>query len=186
MSHPPAPASSLTRAAIMKAREGGDLAFRLLEEEGQRAQVESIHKASFGEWQDQFDTLEKCRGKALLCMLGDVVLGYQSFDPDPAAGNPFPGERAMRFIFVAVREDETAAARGSGLARELVHRSLDLAWERGYAVVYTFGEAYELLEKCGFVPRGGRAELYEAKVKRDMEPDEITPVLFYAARPPGR
>jgi GNAT superfamily N-acetyltransferase len=180
-----APPTALSREHIIRAREERRLAFRLLEEEGQRAQVEGIHKASFGEWQDQFDSLEKCGGRALLCELDGLVLGYQSFDPEPAAGNPFPGERAMRFIFIMVRDDAAAAARGLGLARELVKRSLELAWERGYSVVYTFGEAYELLEGCGFVPRGGRAVLYDAKVARDMDPDEVTPVLFFAARPPG-
>lgn len=179
-------AGPLTPERIRHARDSGQLVYRLLVEEKHRVEVDRLHKATFGEWQDQFEDLEKCRGRALICLLGKTVLGYQGFDPYPSAGNPFPGERAMRFTFVATRDDREAQARGLGLAREMVQRSLDLAWEWGYTIVYTYAEAYELLESCGFVPLGGRAVLFEAKVVRDMNPDQVPTILFYKARPAGR
>lgn len=176
---------ALANEKIRLARDSGLLAYRLLVEEKHRDQVDRLHRATFGEWQDQFQTLEKCRGRALICLLGKTVLGYQAFDPYPSAGNPFPGERAMRFTFVATRDDREAQCRGLGIAREMIKRSLDLAWDWGYTIVYTYAEAYELVESCGFVPLGGRAVLFEAKVVRDMDPDQVPTILFYHVAPGG-
>jgi hypothetical protein len=180
---PMKPGGPITREHVVYAREMGFLVYRLLVEEKHRAQVQRLHKATFGEWQEQFDSLAQCRGRALLCLMGKTVLAYQSFDPYPSAGNPFPGERAMRFTFIATRQDKEVQARGAGLALEIIRRSLDLAWDWGYTIVYTYAEAYELVEACGFVPLGGRAVLFEAKMVRDMDPDQVPTILFYAARP---
>ncbi len=181
----PAPVR-FSREKIRHARDMGFLRYKLLQEEKERVQVDRLHRETFGEWQDQFSSLGKCRNHALLCLMGTTLLGYQAFDPEPSAGNPFPGERAMRFTFIGTREDKIAQARGLGIAKEMIERSLAIAWDWGYSIVYTYAEAYELLEACRFLPLGGRAMLLEAKLVRDMDPEQTPTILFYRTKPEGK
>lgn len=177
---------SFSRKKVKWARDHDLLIYRTLREERNRVQIDRLQRKRFGAWSDAFSSLEKCRGKVLVCLLGRTVLGYQAFEPFASSGNPFsPDQKVMRFTFIQVREDSQVKARGLGIAMELLMRSLDLAWNRDYDAVYTYATAYELIMSGGFRPHSGEAILEEARHVRDLDPDQAPPLLFVMERPEG-
>lgn len=180
------PARSFTRKQLRWARDHELLVFRTLQEERNRQQVDYLQRKHFGEWQDVFSSLEKCRGKVMLCLLGKVVIGFQAFTPFASMGSPFSQDKqVMRFTFVVVREDAQVKARGLGIGIELLKRTLDIAWTRGYDAVYSYATAYELMVASGFTSHGGESILTEARYVRDFDPDQAPPLLFVIERPEG-
>ena len=172
------------RKKVQWARDHELLVYRTLREERNRVQIDRLQKKHFGSWSDEFSSLEKCRGKVIVCLLGKTVIGYQSFRPFSAQGNPFsPDKRVMRFSFIVVREDTQVKARGLGIGSELLKRALDVAWSRGYEAVYSYTTAYELLGEAGFRSHGGESILNEARYVRDFDPDQAPPLLYVIERP---
>jgi hypothetical protein len=162
------------------------LVYRTLQEERNRLQIDALQRKHFGGWQDVFSSLEKCRGKVMLCLLGKVVIGYQAFAPYASKGSPFsPDKQVMRFTFVVVREDEQIKSRGLGIGIQLLKRTLDIAWTREYDAVYSYATAYELMVASGFTSHGGESILTEAKYVRDFDPDQAPALLFVKERPEG-
>lgn len=173
----------LDRARVAWAAEKGLLNYRTLREERNRLQIDRLQRRYFGEWSDVFSSLEKCRGRVMVCLLGKTVVGYQAFTPFSARGNPFPEDmKVMRFTFVQIREDDIVQARGLGIASELLKRTLNLAWAWDYEAVYTYTVAYELLENAGFRSMGGEGIVNEARYVRDFDPDQAPPLLYFIER----
>lgn len=173
----------LDRARVAWAAEKGLLNYRTLREERNRLQIDTLQRRHFGEWSDIFNSLEKCGGRVMICLLGKTVVGYQAFTPYSTRGNPFPEDmRVMRFTYVQIREDDVVQARGFGIASELIAKTLELAWSWDYEAVYTYTVAYELLEKAGFRSMGGKGIVREARHVRDFSPDQAPPLLFYIER----
>lgn len=180
------PSRTFTRKQVKWARDHELLVYRTLQEERNRKQVDVLQKKHFGEWQDVFSSLDKCRGKVMLCLLGKVVIGYQAFTPFASQGSPFsPEKQVMWFTFVVVREDTQVKSRGLGIGAELLKRTLDIAWSRQYDAVYSYATAYELMIASGFTSYGGDTILAEAKFVRDFDPDQAPPLLFVIERPDG-
>lgn len=180
------PTRTFSRKQVKWARDHELLVYRTLQEERIRQQVDYLQRKHFGAWQDVFSSLDKCRGKVMLCLLGKVVIGYQAFTPDASMGSPFsPDKKVMRFTFVVTREDAQVKSRGLGIANELLKRTLDVAWTRQYHAVYSYATAYELMVSSGFVSHGGESILAEAKYIRDFDPDQAPPLLFVIERPEG-
>jgi len=180
------PPKSFSRKQVKWARDHELLIFRTLQEERNRQQIDALQRENFGAWQDVFASLEKCRGKVMLCLLGKVVIGYQAFIPFAFKGSPFsPDQRVMRFNFVVVREDARVKARGLGIGNGLLKRTLDIAWVREYDAVYSYATAYELMVSSGFTSHGGESILAEAKYVRDFDPDQAVPLLFVIEKPEG-
>ncbi len=178
------PSKPFTRKQVKWAKDHELLIFRTLQEERNRQQVDILQRKHFGVWQDVFSSLEKCRGKVMLCILGKVVIGYQAFIPSASKGSPFsPDKQVMRFTFVVVREDAQVKARGLGIGTELLKRALDIAWTRDYDAVYSYATAYELVSCAGLISHGGESILTEAKYVRDFDPDQAPPLLFVIERP---
>lgn len=174
----------IDRDRVRWARDRELLLYRTVTEERIRVQIDRIQRRQFGEWSDPFASLEKCRGRVLICLLGKTVIGYQSFEPFARKGNPFPeGMPVMRFTFILVREDEEVQARHLGIGHQLIGRALDLTWRRGFEAVYSYVTAYELLEDCGFSPMASPGVLAEAKNIRDFDPDQAPPLLYYREKP---
>jgi len=172
------------RDQIKRALVHGDLIYRTLREENSRAQIDELQKNQFGPWSDVFSSMERCRGRVLLCLLGDTVIGYQAFEPFASRGNPYsPDQLVMRLTFILVREDSRAQARGLGVATELIKRTLDMAWHWGYDAVYTYATAYELMLKGGLRSHGGEEILSEGMHVRNFDPDQAPPLLFVMERP---
>jgi hypothetical protein len=175
---------SFSRKQVRWARDHELLVYRTLQEERNRQQIDVLQREHFGAWQDVFSSLEKCRGKVMLCLLGKVVVGYQAFIPFASKGSPFsPDKQVMRFTFIVVREDALVKARGLGIGTELLKRSLDIAWTREHDAVYSYAKAYELVTGAGFASHGGESILTEAKYVRDFDPDQAVPLLFVLDRP---
>ena len=175
---------TFTRDQIKRALDRGDLIFQTLRKEDSRAQIDDLQRKQFGPWSDVFASMERCRGRVLLCLLGGTVIGYQAFEPFASRGNPYsPEHLVMRLTFVFVREDSLARARGLGLGTELVKRTLDLAWQRGFDAVYAYATAYELMLKGGLRSHGGEEILSEGIYVRDFDPDQAPPLLFVMERP---
>ena len=180
------PTKNFSRKQVKWARDHDLLVYRTLQEERNRQQVDFLQRKHFGEWQDVFSTLEKCRGKVMMCLLGKVVIGYQAFIPFASKGSPFSSDaQVMRFTFIVVREDAQVKARGLGIGKELLKRALDVAWTRGHDAVYSYATAYELLMEVGFISHGGESILSEAKYVRDFDPDQAPPLLFVIDKPEG-
>ncbi|MGD8353518.1 MAG: GNAT family N-acetyltransferase [Pseudomonadota bacterium] len=180
------PSKTFTRKQVKWARDHHLLVYRTLQEERNRQQVDVLQRRHFGEWQDVFSSLEKCRGNVMMCLLGKVVIGYQAFIPSALKGSPFsPETQATRFTFIVVREDAQVKARGLGIGTELLRRALDIAWTRGHDAVYSYATAYELLGEVGFASHGGESILAEAKYVRDFDPDQAPPLLFVMKKPDG-
>ena len=180
------PSKNFTRKQLKWAKDHELLVYRTMHEERNRKQVDVLQRKHFGGWQDVFSSLEKCRGKVMICLLGKVVIGYQAFTPDASKGSPFsPDKQVMRFTFVVVREDAQVKSRGLGIGIELLKRTLDIAWTRGYDAVYSYATAYELMVASGFVSHGGESILTEAKYVRDFDPDQAPPLLFVIEKPEG-
>ena len=180
------PSKTFTRKQIQWALDHELLVYRTLQEERNRQQVDILQRRHFGDWQDVFSSLDKCRGKVMMCLLGKVVIGYQAFIPFASKGSPFsPDKQVMRFTFIVVREDAQVKARGLGIGTELLNRSLDIAWTRGHDAVYSYATAYELLMGVGFISHGGESIVAEAKYVRDFDPDQAPPLLFVRERPEG-
>lgn len=175
---------SFPRKRVRWARDHELFVYRTLREERNRVQVDKLQRKHFGAWSDEFSSLEKCRGKIIVCLLGKTVIGYQAFRPYASRGNPFSADKqVMRFTFIVVREDSRVKARELGIGTELLKRTLDLAWTRGYEAVYAYTVAYELLGEAGFQSHGGESILVEAKHVRDFDPDQAPPLLFVMDRP---
>jgi len=180
------PSKTFPRKQVKWARDHELLVYRTMHEERNRQQVDALQRKHFGVWQDVFSSLEKCRGKVMVCLLGKVVIGYQAFIPFAVKGSPFSRDKkVMRFTFVVVREDAQVKARGLGIGNELLKRTLDIAWTREYDAVYSYARAYELVSSAGFVSHGGQSILAEAKYVRDFDPDQAPPLLFVVKRPEG-
>ena len=178
------PDRTFPRKKVKWARDHELLVYRTLREERNRAQIERLQKKHFGEWSEEYSSLEKCRGRVVLCLLGKTVVGYQAFRPYASQGNPFSSDKqVMRFTFIVVREDSQVKARGLAIGTELLKRTLDLAWSRGYDAVYSYTTAYELLGGVGFRSHGGESIVSEAKYIRDFDPDQAPPLLFVVDRP---
>ena len=174
---------SYSRKDIRWAKDHGMLAFRALTDEPSRVQVERLQIRHFGPWSDIFSGLENCSGRVLLCIYESTVIGYQAFETSSSKGNPFPPDKlTMRLTYVVVREDSGVKARHLGIGTQLLKRTLDLAWQRGYDAVYTYATAYELMIKGGLRPHGGDAVLQEAKYVRDLDPDRAPALLFVRER----
>ena len=177
---------TFNRKQVKWARDHELLVYRTLQEERNRAQVDLLQRKHFGAWQDVFSSLEKCRGKVMLCLLGRVVVGYQAFETDASAGNPYSADKkVMRFTYVVVREDAQIKARMLGIGIELLKRTQDIAWTRGFDAVYSYATAYELMIASGFLSHGGESILTEARYVRDFDPDQAPPLLFVKERPEG-
>ena len=177
----------IDRERVRWVRDKELLIYRSIREERTRVQIDRLQRRQFGEWSDVFSSLEKCRGRVMICLLGKTVVGYQSFEPFARKGNPFPeGMPVMRFTFLLVREDDEVKARGLGIGHELIARALDLAWSRSYEAVYSYVTAYELLEDCGFLPKASPGVVAEAKNVRDFDPDQAPPLLYFIERPEER
>jgi hypothetical protein len=180
------PSKTFPRKQVQWARDHELLVYRTLQEERNRQQIDFLQRKHFGGWQDVFSHLEKCRGKVMLCLLGKVVIGYQAFTPYASKGSPFsPDKQVMRFTFVVVREDAQVKSRGLGIGVELLKRTLDTAWTRGYDAVYSYATAYELMIGSGFVSHGGESILAEAKYVRDFDPEQAPALLFVVEKPEG-
>ncbi|MDF1537199.1 MAG: GNAT family N-acetyltransferase [bacterium] len=180
------PDKHFSRKRVKWARDHSLLVFRTLREERNRVQIDRLQRKHFGAWSDGFSSLEKCRGRVMICLLGKTVIGYQAIQPYSSRGNPFSADKqVMRFTFIVVREDSKVKARGLGIGTELLRRSLDLAWSRGYDAVYSYTTAYELLGGAGFRSHGGASILAEAKHVRNLDPDQGPPLLFVMDRPEG-
>ena len=178
------PSKNFTRKQVKWALDHELLVYRTLQEERNRQQIDFLQRKHFGDWQDVFSSLEKCRGKVMLCLLGKVVIGYQAFIPFASKGSPFsPDKKVMRFTFIVVREDGQVKARGLGIGTELLKRTLDIAWTREHDAVYSYAKAYELVSGAGFLSHGGEGILAEAKYVRDFDPDQAPPLLFIKERP---
>ncbi len=174
---------TISREKLARAKEKGLFYFRTLREDRNRVQIDRLQRKQFGEWSDVFSSLEKCSGRVMICLLGKTVIGYQAFTPFSTQGNPFPEDRkVMRFTYVTVRNDDRVRARGLGIATELLKRTLELAWSWDYEAVYSYTVAYELLEKAGFVCKGGEETVREARYVRDFEPDMAPPLLYFIER----
>ena len=174
----------ISREQVRWARDKELLIYRTLQEERNRVQIDEMQRRQFGQWSDVFASLDRCKGRVMLCILGKTVIGYQAFEPFAVKGSPFPADcLVMRFTFVNVREDEVAKARGLGIGRALLYHTLDLAWSRGYRGVYSYVTAYELLLSVGFNAVGGERMVQEAQWIRDMDPDSAPPLLFVIERP---
>lgn len=175
---------TFSRAQVKWARDKELLIYRTLREERNRVQIDHLQRRGFGQWSDVYSSLDKCRGRVLICLLGKTVIGYQGFEPFAQVGNPFPEHhQVMRLTFVLVREDSRVKARNLGVGYELVKRTEALAWDRGYDAIYSYVTAYELLAACGFVPTGGETMVQEARWVRDLDPDQAPPLLFTKTRP---
>jgi hypothetical protein len=175
---------TFSRKHVKWAKEHELLIYRLLTEERNRIQVDRMQRKHFGSWSDIFSSIDRCSGRALLCLLGKTVIGYQAFESGASKGNPFPPELSvMRLTFIVVREDSRVKARHLGVATELLRRTLDIAWKKGFDAVYTYATAYELMIKGGLHSQTGEETLEEAKYARDFDPDQATPLLFVAERP---
>ena len=173
-----------SRKYVRWAKEHELLIYRLLTEERSRLQIDRMQRKHFGPWSDIFSSLEECAGQALLCLLGKTVIGYQAFESSTSKGNPFPpGLSAMRLTYIVVREDSRVKARHLGVATELLKRTLDLAWKKGFDAVYSYATAYELMIKGGLDSHSGGETLEEAKYVRDLDPDQAPPLLFVVERP---
>jgi len=169
---------------IKWALDHGLLIYRTLREEENRIQIDKLQREQFGSWSDVLSSMERCGGRVLLCLLGKTVIGYQAFEPFASVGSPYsPDLLVMRLTFIFVREDSRARARRLGVATELVKRTLDLAWGRGYDAVYTYATAYELMVKGGLRSHGGEEILAEAKYVRNFDPDQAPPLLFVMEKP---
>jgi len=180
------PSRDFTRKQVRWARDHELLVYRTLQEDRNRQQVDILQRRHFGSWQAVFYSLDKGRGKVMLCLLGQVVIGFQAFTPDASKGSPFsPDKKVMRFTFVVVREDAHVKARGLGIGVELLKRTLDIAWTRNYDAVYSYATAYELMSGSGFISHGGESILTEARYVRDFDPDQAPPLLFVIERPEG-
>lgn len=175
---------TLSRSRVRWALDKELLIYRTLREERNRIQIDQMQRRQFGQWSDVFASMDRCRGRVMLCLLGRTVIGYQAFEPMAVKGSPFPSDwLVMRFTFVNVREDEVAKARGLGIGHQLVERTLDMAWHRGYRAVYSYVTAYELLLGSGFRAVGGDTMVSEAQWIRDLDPDQAPPLLFVMERP---
>lgn len=180
------PPKTFPRKQVGWARDHELLVYRTMQEERNRQQVDVLQRKHFGAWQDVFSSLDQCRGKVMLCLLGKVVIGYQAFIPFASKGSPFsPGKLVMRFTFVVVREDAQVKARGLGIGIELLKRTLDIAWTREYDAVYSYATAYELMSGSGFTSHGGEGILAEAKYVRAFDPDQAPSLLFVIEKPEG-
>jgi hypothetical protein len=178
------PDKHFPRKKVQWARDHELLVYRTLREERNRVQVDRLQREHFGEWSDDFSSLEKCRGKVIVCLLGKTVIGYQAFRPYASKGNPFSADKqVMRFTFIVVREDSQVKARGLGIGIELLKRTLDLGWSRGYDAVYSYATAYELLGGAGFRSYSGESIVSESKYIRDFDPDQAPPLLYVIERP---
>lgn len=172
------------REQIQQAMDQSRLIFRTLREERNRIQIDRLQRECFGPWSDAFSTLEKCRGRVLVCLLDGIVIGYQAFEPAASKGNPFtPSKSAMRLTYIAVREDSQVKARHLGIGIKLLKKTLDLAWGKGYDAVYTYATAYELMIRGGLRSYGGDEILDEARYIRDFDRDQAPPLLFVMERP---
>jgi hypothetical protein len=170
---------TLSRQQVLWAMNQELLVFRTLREERNRVQIDRLQRKHFGPWSDIFSSLEKCNGRVMLCLLGKTVIGYQAFEPAASRGNPFsPSKSVMRLTYIVVREDPRVKARHLGIGTQLLKRTLDLAWERGYDAVYTYATAYELMVKGGLRSHGGEEILHEAMYVRNFDPDQAPPLLF--------
>ena len=180
------PSRTYPRKKVKWARDHELLVYRTLQEERNRKQIDALQRKHFGAWQDVFASLDKCRGKVMLCLLGKVVIGYQAFIPYASRGSPFsPDKQVMRFNFVVVREDAHVKSRGLGIGIELLKRTLDIAWTREFDAVYSYATAYELMIASGFASHGGESILAEAKYVRDFDPDQAPSLLFVIEKPKG-
>ncbi len=180
------PPKTFPRKQVKWALDHELLVYRTLQEERNRLQIDALQRKHFGGWQDVFSSLEKCRGKVMLCLLGKVVIGYQAFTPYASKGSPFSlDKQVMRFTFVVVREDAQIKSRGLGIGIQLLKRTLDIAWTREYDAVYSYATAYELMVASGFTSHGGESILTEAKYVRDFDPDQAPALLFVKERPEG-
>ena len=176
--------TTFSRDRVRWARDKGLLIYRTLREERNRVQIDGIQRGHFGEWSDVFSSLDRCRGRVMVCLLGRTVIAYQAFEPFAVKGSPFSGDKlVMRFTYVFVREDRQVKARGLGIGRELIGHTLEMAWDREYDAVYSYVTAYELLEECGFVSMAGKGMVAEAKHIRDFDPDQAPPLLYYIENP---
>jgi hypothetical protein len=176
--------SSLSRQDIQRAIDQNLLVFHTLREEGNRDQIDHLQRKHFGTWSEVFISLEKCKGRVMLCLLGKTVIGYQAFEPAASKGNPFsPSKTVMRLTYIVVREDSRVQARHLGIGTQLLKKTMDLAWGRGYDAVYTYATAYELMIKAGLRSHGGEEILDEAMYIRDFDPDQAPPLLFVKEKP---
>jgi GNAT superfamily N-acetyltransferase len=184
MTPPDSSEKTLSRQQIQQAMKDNLLVFRTLSEEGNRVQIDSLQRKHFGQWSDVFSSLEKCKGRIIVCLLGKTIIGYQAFEPAASKGNPFSHSKSvMRLTYIVVREDSQVKARHLGIGTELLERTLDLAWGRGYDAVYTYATAYDLMVKAGLRSYGGEEILDEARYVRDFDPDQAPPLLFVVERP---
>ncbi len=168
---------------IQRAKNRELLVYRTLMEEKDRVRIDRLQREHFGPWSDVFSSMERCRGRVLLCFLGPTLIGYQAFEPSASKGSPFsPDLQVMRLTFVLVRQDSAVRARGLGIGTELIRRTLDLAWARGYQAVYTYATAYELMIKAGMKSHGGEEILAEAMYVRNFDQDQAPPLLFVVER----
>jgi len=176
--------TTFSREQVREAMNQGSLIFRTLREESNRVQIDRLQRECFGPWSEVFSSIESCKGRVMLCLLGKTVIGYQAFEPAASKGNPFsPSKSAMRLTYIAVRNDAEVKAGALGIGTQLVERTLDLAWGRGYDAVYSYATAYELMIRAGLRCYGGDEILEEAKFVRDFDRDQAPPLLFVKERP---